>query len=82
MLNKRERKVIIILDIIEILLLVVALIVFTSIFKLVEEPMRYLFLLGDAYVIYSFSKTLNNLEELINKKEKKQTTKGITEVSI
>ncbi len=82
MLNKKERKVIVALDIIEVLLLLVSLIIFTVVFKLVEEPIRYLFLIGDVYVIYSFNKSLNSLEELLNKKEKKQTTKTITEVSI
>ncbi len=82
MLNKKEKRVLVTLDTVELVLLFVGLILFTVIFKLVEEPMRYLFLVGDAYIVYAFSKTLTNLEELISKKEKKQTTKVVTEVSI
>ena len=82
MLNRKQTMVLTVLNVVELILLVAALITFTIIFKIVEEPMRYLFILGDIYVIYSFNKSLNSLEELLNKKEKKQTTKAITEVSI
>ena len=82
MLNKREKKTLITLDIVELILLLASLIVFTVIFKVVEEPIRYVFLFGDAYVIYSFSKTLNSLEKLLEKKEKEKQTKVITEISI
>ena len=82
MLNKKEKRVLVTLDTVELVLLFVGLVLFTVIFKLVEEPMRYLFLVGDAYIVYASSKTLTNLEELISKKEKKQNTKVVTEVSI
>ena len=82
MLNKKEKRVIIALDIVEVLLLLTALIIFTIVFRIVEEPIRYLFLAGDLCIIYSFNKALNSLGELITKKEKKQTVSGITEVSI
>ena len=83
MLNKKEKRVLVTLDIVELILLFVGLILFTIIFKLVEEPMRYLFLIGDAYIVCSFSKTLTGLEELISKKETQtKTTKLAKEVSI
>jgi hypothetical protein len=69
MLNRKQTMVLTVLNIVELILLVAALITFTIIFKIVEEPMRYLFILGDIYVIYSFSKILSNLEKIMQKKQ-------------
>lgn len=69
MLNRKQEMVLTVLNVIELILLVAALITFTIIFKIVEEPMRYLFILGDIYVIYSFSKILSNLEKVMQKKQ-------------
>ena len=69
MLNRKQTMVLTILNVVELILLVAALITFTIIFKIVEEPMRYLFILGDIYVIYSFSKILSNLEKIMQKKQ-------------
>lgn len=69
MLNRKQTMVLTVLNVIELILLVAALITFTIIFKIVEEPMRYLFILGDIYVIYSFSRILSNLEKIMQKKQ-------------
>ena len=83
MLNKKEKRVLMALDVIELILLLAALIIFTVIFRLVEEPIRYVFLVGDIFVIYGFSKALNNIEEMIDKKNKKtEKSKVIPEISI
>ncbi len=83
MLNKKEKRVLMALDVIELILLLTALIIFTVIFRLVEEPIRYAFLVGDIFVIYAFSKALNNIEEMIDKKNKKtEKSKVIPEISI
>ena len=42
------------LEILEFILSVLAIIVFTIVFRLESSSIRYLFLLGDVYVIYSF----------------------------
>lgn len=68
MLNRKQEIVLTILNIVELIILVTALITFTIVFKIVEEPMRYLFILGDIYVIYSFSKVLSNLEKTMQNK--------------
>ncbi len=57
-----KQKVLLIMDIIEIILLIVALFVFTIVFKIVGSSIRYLFLIGDLFVVYTFSKTLSSLE--------------------
>lgn len=69
MLNRKQTMVLTVLNVVELILLVAALITFTIIFKIVEEPMRYLFILGDIYVIYSFSRVLSNLEKIMQKKQ-------------
>ena len=69
MLNRKQTMVLTVLNVVELILLVAALITFTIIFKILEEPMRYLFILGDIYVIYSFSKILSNLEKIMQKKQ-------------
>ena len=83
MLNKKQKRVLITLDIVELIVLLITLIVFTVSFRLIEEPLRYVFLLGDIYVIYSFSKTLKRIEEVIEKRNsKKENSNIIPEISI
>ena len=83
MLNKREKKVLITLDIVELLLLFIALIIFTIVFKIVEEPIRYVFLIGDIFVITSFSKSLTRMEEMLEKrKEIRKKSQLVSEISV
>ena len=63
MLNKKENKIVIGLDIVQLILLFFTLIVFTFVYKIVAEPVRYVFLLGDVFLIYGFSKTLESIEK-------------------
>lgn len=82
MLNKKQKKVLITLDIVELIVLLITLIIFTIAFRLIEEPVRYAFLLGDIYVIYSFSKALTSIENMLEKRNKKSnTSKVISEIS-
>ena len=64
-MNRVKTNIIFILDIIEFMLSVIAIAVFTMVFRLESSILRYLFLLGDVYVIYSFSKTISSLETKI-----------------
>ncbi len=64
-MNKVKSNLIFILDIIEFMLSVIAIVAFTIVFRLESSVIRYLFLLGDVYVIYSFSKTISSLETKI-----------------
>ena len=83
MLNKREKKVLITLDIVELLLLFIALIIFTIVFKIVEEPIRYVFLIGDIFVITSFSKSLTRMEEMLEtRKEIRKKSQLVSEISV
>ena len=77
MLNKKEKRALLILDIVEAILSVVAIAVFTLVFRLDKTYARYLFLLGDCYVIYCFSKILSNLEKKIEKHFVKKSHKSI-----
>ena len=62
-MKTNKKKVLIVLDIIYLLLCVVAVIVFTGMFRFIQNDFRYLFLLGDLYVIYTFSNTLSSYEK-------------------
>ena len=64
-MNRVKTNIIFILDIIEFMLSVIDIAVFTMVFRLESSIIRYLFLLGDVYVIYSFSKTISSLETKI-----------------
>jgi hypothetical protein len=59
----KKNKIMTILDIVELMCYVVLLIVFTINFKVISTDIRYLFLAGDIFVIFSFSKTLDNLDK-------------------
>ena len=83
MLEKKQKRVLVILDVLELLLLLATLIIFTVVFKIVEEPIRYAFLIGDIFVITSFSKALTSLEEMIEKRKKQtKSTNVVSEISI
>ena len=77
MLNKKQKNILLFLDIVEVLLCLVALIIFTIIFRLDTSNIRYLFLLGDIYVIYSFSKALSSLEVKVQKRVLKNSKSKI-----
>ena len=87
MLGKKEKGVLLLLDIIESILNIIAIVICTLIFRLETSYVRYLFLLGDCYVIYSFSKTLSSLETKIEKhfavkKQKRAKTSCVKELSV
>ena len=65
MLNKRKARLMFFLEIVECILSIIAIMIFTIVFRLETSVIRYLFLLGDVYVIYSFSKTIPNMEAKI-----------------
>ena len=69
MLSVKQRRVMRFLDIIELLLYVLAVLVFTIVFKLVYSDVRYLFLLGDLIAIVNFSHTIGKIDNksLVNK---------------
>ena len=86
MFHKNENRVLIILEVMEIVLSVIAIIIFTLIFRLETRHIRYLFLLGDCYVIFSFAKAVSTLETKIEEKlaknvEKKVHMKSVKELS-
>lgn len=81
MLNTKQKLILTILNVIELFLLVIALIILTIVFKIVEEPIRYLFMLGNVYVIYSFSKSLANLENIAQRNETNKSSR-MEQVSI
>ena len=87
MLNKKEKRNLLFLEIVEFILSILAIIVFTIIFRLEVRNIRYLFLLGDFYVIYSFAKTISSLEAKIEKKfaktlDNKVSADGIEKLSV
>ncbi len=65
---EKEKKVAMGLDIVQIILCFIAVFVFSIIFRLDKSIIRYLFLVGDFYVIYSGYQTLSSLE---NKNQKR-----------
>ena len=67
-MNKKRTSIMFALEILEFILSVLAIIVFTIVFRLESSNIRYLFLLGDVYVIYSFSKTISSVETKIESK--------------
>ena len=87
MMNQKEKNILFLLDVIELILSIVAIIIFTLIFRLETSFIRYLFLIGDCYVIYSFSKTLSSLEtkiekHIIMKKQNNTDANCVKELSI
>ena len=73
MINQRDKKIMIALDVLEIILSLIAFSLFTFIFLIESTMIRFLFLIGDLYVVYSFTKTLSSLQ---NKVEKRAVTKN------
>lgn len=58
----KKKKLLVVLDIIGIILCVIGVLVLTFIFKIVNNDMRYLFLLGDVVIFVLFSSCINSLE--------------------
>ena len=56
------------LDIIQLVLYFVVLIIFTIIFRLEKSQIKYIFVVGDFYVIYSISKVISVLERKTKKR--------------
>ena len=56
--HKKEERVIRTLTVVEAILLLVAYVVFTIIFRLDKSTIRYFFLAADVYIVFSFSKLL------------------------
>jgi len=67
MFQKKQKSVLLLLSVIEVILSILCIMILTLIFRFETTEIRYLFLLGDLYVIYSFSKTLSGLETKIEK---------------
>lgn len=65
---EKGKKLFIILDIVEVVLCFVAVFVFSLIFRLETSMIRYLFLVGDIYAIYTGYQTLSKLEDKLPKK--------------
>ena len=86
-MNQKQRKILCMLDFLECGLCLIAVMIFTLIFRLETTNIRYLFLMGDCYVIYSFSKAISSLESKMQKrvlknKETKVIAKYQKKVSI
>ncbi len=64
-MKDKQKKTLIILDIVEVILCFVGVFVFSLLFKLDTSIIRYLFLVGDIYVIYSGYQALSALEEKV-----------------
>ena len=67
MLNNKEKVFLFFLDVVEFIFSLIAIVIFTLIFRLEVGVVRYLFLMGDVYVIYSFAKTIPSVEKKIEK---------------
>ncbi len=65
------------LEIMEFILSIIAIIVLTMVFRFEKSFIRYLFLIGDIYVIYSFSKTISNMETKIESRVVKNSESKI-----
>ena len=77
MLEKRKSKMLFFLEIMEFILSIIAIIVLTMVFRFEKSFIRYLFLIGDIYVIYSFSKTISNMETKIESRVVKNSESKI-----
>ena len=62
-MNKKELKTFVILDIIEFILAIIGMFVFTFVFAVVDTNQRYLFLICDLYVILVFLKNWDSIGE-------------------
>ena len=67
---KKEKRLLQILNIVEVILSLSLIIIFTIIFRLDLSNTRYLFLIGDIYAIYSLYNTIQNME-IKNKKRQR-----------
>lgn len=60
--KEKERKLLIVLDVISLILTVFGVLLFTVMFKLINGDIRYLFIFGDLLMFYLFSLSLKDLE--------------------
>ena len=65
---KKGNRVLAILEVIELVLSIIAVILLTILFRYETSNNRYVFLMVDCYVIYSLSKLLTTITEKIQKK--------------
>ena len=72
-----KKKFLFILEILEFILSIIAIVIFTLLFRLEIHNIRYIFLIGDCYVIYSFAKTISSLETKIEEKFPKNVEKQV-----
>ena len=81
-MNKKQLRNFMILDVIEIILAVIGLLLFTFIFAVVDTNQRYLFLICDLYVAYVFLRNWDSIEKYFkqNKVEKVLIKDKITEL--
>ena len=84
MLNKKEKNILFIFDVIEFVLSVIAVTILTIVFKLDNTNARYLFLGCVAAIMYSFYKTISikNKKRVIKNQNVKIDSKYIKELSI
>lgn len=70
MLDRKQIKTLIIFQIIKLLIFLASISLLTIGFKALNNIFRYLFLIGDIFIIYFFSKSLTELEKRIQKSYK------------
>ena len=79
MLKDKRRKVLITMDIIEIIVSVIAIMVFTICFKMISNPIRFLFLLLSFLMVVSLSKSLDQFEKRFEKRVVKYSNTKLDE---
>lgn len=62
MLSKKQQKILMVLDVIELILCFGSVLVLTLMFRLVDNNLRYLFLLGVVVILFEFSYILSHME--------------------
>ena len=65
-----EKKVFRVLKVVELILTIIAIILLTLLFRFETTNLRFVFLLLDIYLIYSFSKSLSHFEKRIEMNRK------------
>ena len=81
MLNKKENIIIKILTVLELIISFVGVIILTIVFKMVDNNIRYLFVLGAFLLIVNFNRTMNYFEKKpkVNKYCNKKITRKFQE---
>lgn len=73
----REKKVFRVLKVVELILTIIAIILLTLLFRFETTNLRFVFLLLDIYLIYSFSKSLSHFEKRIEMNRKSYLRKDL-----